>query len=174
MPLVIPAAAGKEIYNLRTKRGSNLPFIILCFLLLNSPLPFAPSIEMVGFLLVLDAIGVGIYLFWRWVLGRTSQLIAICENGLVGTMKGITLFTPWQDVVSLSSFWNRGHTGYDVNAKPASGKGVHYRLAQSLLGREIVDSSVALIADRAGLEWVHENLAARPEALQKMADVLAR
>ena len=174
MPLAIPAAAGREVYNLRTQRGSNVPFLILCFLLLNSPLLFGPPVEMIGFLIAVDLVGVGIYFFWRWLLGRKPQLIAICDNGLVGTAKGITHFTPWTEVVSLSGFWRRGHTGYDVNAKGVNGSSIHYRLARSLLGGDIVDTAVALIVERAALDWVHENLAAKPEALQKMADVLAR
>lgn len=168
MPLAIPAAAGRTLYDLAEKRGSSLPFLVFCLLLLDSPVLFAPAIWPA--LLVIDLVVIAGYLGVRWLFARRSRLTALCENGIVGTLRGQITFTPWSTVVSLSAYDYRGHRGFDVNAED----NVHYRLSPALVGAANVNALVAIIVERAKLVWMGDNLAAREEALQKMANVLVR
>ncbi|HSI04646.1 MAG: hypothetical protein ACAI38_23010 [Myxococcota bacterium] len=158
-----PPQAGAVLHDLKGPKTSRIPFIVFLALICFCPLYFAPHFWLIG--LGAFVLFTAFYWFGENASARRRRLDFVCENGLVVSERGADTVIPWKDVQSVSAWSHRTTTGYDVNARDT-----RYRLDSGSTKklRPVIDTVVA----KAPLEWIHENIAVRPENAPKARETL--
>ena len=150
-----PIQAGAVLHDLEGPKQSPIPFLILLAIIFCGPIYFAPQYWFIGF--GGFALFAAIYLLATKASAGRLRPTAICEKGVVVSERGAESVIPWKDVQSVSFWTHRTTSGYDINARDT-----RYRLNQGWAKdrlRAVIDTVVAM----SPLEWVHENIAVRPE-----------
>jgi hypothetical protein len=111
---------------------------------------------------ILAALYVATFVYMVLASARQPHLVAICENGLIVANHGCVEWVDWRELASIVRFDTWSGSQYDVNAK-----GAGYRLKQRDLGEARLQDIIGLIIRRTRFEWITEDMAARPEILER-------
>ncbi len=150
-----PPQAGAMLHDLQGPKQSPIPFLILLAIIFCGPTYFAPQYWYIGFGgFALFAL---IYVTATKASAGRLRPTAICEKGIVVSERGADIVVPWSDVQSVSFWTHRTTSGYDINARDT-----RYRLDQGFR-KDGLKAVIDTVVSKAPLEWVHENIAVRPE-----------
>ncbi|MFO0604622.1 MAG: hypothetical protein U0324_15675 [Polyangiales bacterium] len=154
-----PAITGAQLHAITRASIVRLPFLILLWLVFGalgaailSAVHSVTDALMALALFAMAGAWPALFLGLRWA---TPQLASVHENGLVIRRRGRARFVPWAGVERVAQ------RVFHVHGVPQVQYVVHVApkpvvVAESVLGRALMDAIVGTIVDRAGLDWSPE------------------